>query len=156
MEQAPTNRIRELREDRAWSLRDLEQRSGITHTKLHRIETGTTAPDYNDLKKIAKAFDIRISGLLIDEDVELRVDEFGQDILDLLTQIPAPERPDVLLAARHVARAVTGIAASRSSAALNGDPELVSKLAHRWNTLQDSDRPYALDLWNIAKLGRSP
>lgn len=150
------NRIKELREERAWSLRELDQQSGISHTKLHRIETGATAPDFNDLKRIAKAFNVRLSTLLNDEDVEVRLDEFGAELLDLLAGIPIDQRPDVLLAAHHVARAVTGIAASRSAAALRGDPDLVDRLAQRWNTLQDGDRTYALDLWNIAKLGNQP
>lgn len=137
-------------------MRDLEKKSGITHTKLHRIETGATAPDFNDLRRIAKAFGVRISALLNDEDVEFRADEFGDDILDLLKSIPTEQRPDVLVAAQHVARAVTGIAAGRSAAALYGDPTLVDKLAHKWNNLNESDRAYALDLWNIAKLGAQP
>jgi transcriptional regulator with XRE-family HTH domain len=151
------NRIHALRNAHrpALSLRDLAQRTGgrITHTKLQRIETGATPPDFNDLKIIANALGIRVSGLLNDEDVEVRVDEFGAELLDLLATIPNDQRADVLLAAQHVARAVTGMAASRSAAALRGEPALVDKLAQRWNTLQDSDRSYALDLWNIAKLG---
>lgn len=157
MEPEYPNRIQALRQAQSppWSLRDLEQRTNkrITHSKLHRIETGATAPDFDDLKIIANAFGVRISALLNDQDVELRIDDFGRDLLDLLAEVPKDQRADVLLAARHVARAVTGIAASRSAAALRGEPTLVDQLAERWNTFSEDERPRALDLWNIARLG---
>lgn len=157
MEPEYPNRIHALRHTQrpVWSLRDLEQRTGkrITHTKLHRIETGATPPDFNDLRIIANAFGVRISVLLNDEDMEVRLDEFGGKMLDLLAAIPGEQRENVVLAAQHVARAVTGIAATRSAAALLGDPILVDQLANRWNSLDENSRPRALELLNIAQLG---
>lgn len=153
MSEEHPNRIKELRDARGWSLRELDEHSGITHTKLHRIETGATPADISDLRKIARALDVKISALLNDDDVEMRADNFAAGLLDIMKQIPSEVRADVIIAAHAVVRTARGIAAQHSS--LEGNPNQVAQLAETWNRFRDAERGEALDLWKIAKLGRT-
>jgi transcriptional regulator with XRE-family HTH domain len=51
--------IKELRELKAWSLRDLAARSGITATSICHIETGKTANPKPSIKqKLSAAFNL--------------------------------------------------------------------------------------------------
>ena len=54
-------RIRELREARGLTQRDLEDRTGLTHNHISRIENGNYNVSLDTLSKIAAALDAEIS-----------------------------------------------------------------------------------------------
>lgn len=61
-------RLREWREARKWSKRDLQQASGISRFQTARIENGHDVPDVEMLKRYACALEIPVSTLLNDCD----------------------------------------------------------------------------------------
>ena len=57
-------RIRQLRESRRWTKRDLAKRAGISYGYLWRLEDGRQDPTLTVLEKLAKAFGVRVARLL--------------------------------------------------------------------------------------------
>ena len=55
--------IKTVRKKTRVSLRSLEKRTGMSRSKLHRIETGAVDPRLSELELIAKALHVRISDL---------------------------------------------------------------------------------------------
>ncbi len=55
--------VKKAREQRDVSLRALAQRTGLSRSKLHRIEKGERDPGISELELIAKALHVRISDL---------------------------------------------------------------------------------------------
>ena len=53
-------RLREWRERRGLSLRELAQRAGVSFTTCHRIEVQKISPTVTVLERLANALDIRI------------------------------------------------------------------------------------------------
>lgn len=61
-----TLRVRELREARRWSLRELARRAGLRPASLSAIERGqTTGIDFETLEKLAKALEVDPGYLLV-------------------------------------------------------------------------------------------
>jgi len=60
------NTIKELREIRGWSIRDLSERSGVARSNIWEQENKNSHPELRSLAKIADAFDGRPSELLDD------------------------------------------------------------------------------------------
>jgi len=58
--------IRELREIRGWSIRDLSERSGVARGNIWEQENKNSRPSLRSLAKIAAAFDAKPSELLDD------------------------------------------------------------------------------------------
>jgi len=58
--------IRELREIRGWSIRDLSERAGVARAPICEYENNNQRPSLSSLAKIAAAFDARPSELLDD------------------------------------------------------------------------------------------
>jgi len=58
--------IRELREIRGWSIRDLSERSGVGRANICEYENCNQYPSLSSLAKIAAAFDAKPSELLDD------------------------------------------------------------------------------------------
>jgi len=58
--------IRELREIRGWSIRDLSERSGVARAPICEYENNNQHPSLRSLAKIAAAFNARPSELLDD------------------------------------------------------------------------------------------
>src|SRR6185437_1477206 len=50
--------IREMREQKSLSQRDVETRTGLLRTYISRVENGYTVPSIETLEKIARAFDV--------------------------------------------------------------------------------------------------
>jgi transcriptional regulator with XRE-family HTH domain len=146
------NRIRELREDRGWSLRDLEQRCKINFNTLSRLETGASPLDYDKMKRISAAFQLPASALLNDEDVEFRLDETGTEFKRVLSDIPYGEQAATLQVARDLVRIVVATAAQRSAGALRGEARQVGALADIWNGFGEEQRDRALDILKVAGL----
>lgn len=140
----PQNRIRELREARHLSLRDLAQKANMDVNKVHRLETDAVKLDLESMRRIGRALGVPASALLLDDDVEMRADEQGAAILRELSGIPETERQSVLMMARDLVRIVKGSAASLSAAALDGDRAQVGQLAETWNTFTPEARERAL------------
>lgn len=68
-------RLRELRGD--ISLREIERRSGVSHTYISSLEKGADprsgnvrAPSIDVLSKLAKCYDVRLSELLYDAELD--------------------------------------------------------------------------------------
>lgn len=55
--------LKEIREQRKISLKQLERKTNIVKSTLHRIETEKTSPNLIQLEKIAKGLKIRIGDL---------------------------------------------------------------------------------------------
>ena len=53
--------VRELREKRGWSQRDLAKLTGMTQPAIARLEAGGTTPTLPILERIANAFDSTLS-----------------------------------------------------------------------------------------------
>ena len=56
----PLLRLREWREARALSIRELAQRAGVAHVTVIRIEKGRVSPTVEMLGKLAKALNINV------------------------------------------------------------------------------------------------
>lgn len=59
-------RLRELREQKSWSQREIEIRSGLQRAYLSRVENGHTIPTVETLEKWAKALELPIYRLFYD------------------------------------------------------------------------------------------
>ncbi|MDJ0978176.1 MAG: XRE family transcriptional regulator [Erythrobacter sp.] len=59
-------RLRVMRHDRDWNLKDLSERSGIAISTLSKIENGTLALSYDRLIKVAQAFGLSLSEFITD------------------------------------------------------------------------------------------
>ena len=58
------DRIRALRESKAYQQTDFAKKIDVTNVTLSRYETGERKPDYNTLQKIADYFEVSIDYLL--------------------------------------------------------------------------------------------
>lgn len=63
-------RIKKIRNDKNYSLRDLASKVDLSASFLSQIEQGKASPSIENLKKIANALDVRVSYLIEDEDVK--------------------------------------------------------------------------------------
>ena len=61
-------RLRELRRHRVLSMRDLEQRSGVSYNTIWRLENGLTGAHPRTLRKLADVLDVDPSELLKEEE----------------------------------------------------------------------------------------
>ena len=59
-------RLRELREQKRWSQREIENRSGLQRAYLSRVENGHTIPTVETLEKWAKALEVPMYRLFYD------------------------------------------------------------------------------------------
>lgn len=146
------NRLRELRDRRGWSIRDLAERTRIDFNALSRMERDAQAMDTTRMRVIAKALDVKMSELLNDEDVEFRADERSMELLSELNEVPATERTALLVASRELMRVARGLAAQASAAALGGESRQVGQLADIWNSFDHGKRQRALDLLRASGL----
>lgn len=60
-----TYKIRELRNIKGYSLRQLEQLSGVSKTEINDIENGKINPTIETLKLIAKALEVELTELIV-------------------------------------------------------------------------------------------
>jgi transcriptional regulator with XRE-family HTH domain len=58
-------RLRELREERVLSLRELEERSGVSHNTIWRIEDGRQGAHPRTVRKLAEALGVPPSELTV-------------------------------------------------------------------------------------------
>lgn len=56
-------RIAELREQKAWSQNDLEQKSGVSRVMIGKYERGDASPSIDAAKRIADAFGVSLDYL---------------------------------------------------------------------------------------------
>lgn len=64
-------RLKDLREKKKWSLRELEAYTNIDNSELSRYESGFVNPQLSSLYKLSQAFGITLSKLLdIEKDVQ--------------------------------------------------------------------------------------
>ena len=57
-------RLKELRENKKWTLRDLEARTNIDNSELSKYELGYISPQLLTLYKLSQAYGITLSKLL--------------------------------------------------------------------------------------------
>ena len=77
-------RVRSLRKARGWSQLELAQRVGLSDAWISRIENAIVpSPRYDDLMKLAGAFDISIAELLGEDRDAIR------ELVDQITDDPA-------------------------------------------------------------------
>ncbi len=58
-------KLRELREERALSMRDLAERSGVTHQTIYRIENGQRQAQPRTVRHLAEALGVEPRELLV-------------------------------------------------------------------------------------------
>ena len=58
-------RLRQLRKAKKWSLLELSLRANINHNYLCDLENGRRNPSLEMLEKLAKAFEITLSSLVL-------------------------------------------------------------------------------------------
>jgi transcriptional regulator with XRE-family HTH domain len=78
-------RLRELRSQRRWRLKDLAQRSGLSIPYLSDLERGRTNPSLTTLQTLARAYGISVNDLLSPVDFygERSRASFPQGLLEL-------------------------------------------------------------------------
>ena len=59
-------RLRELRRQRVLSMRELEERSGVSYNTIWRLENGLTGAQPRTIRRLAKALDVDPTELLGD------------------------------------------------------------------------------------------
>ena len=59
------NRIRELRENRAWSRVELARRAGVGYAALQKWEDGTNEISLDQAQRVARALGVRIADLVV-------------------------------------------------------------------------------------------
>ena len=57
-------RLKELRRERVLSLRELEEKSGVSYNTIWRIEDGRQGAHPRTIRKLADARDVRPSGFI--------------------------------------------------------------------------------------------
>ena len=62
------HRLRELRKHNVLSMRELEERSGVSYNTIWRLETGKTGAQPRTIRKIARALGVEPSELLRTEE----------------------------------------------------------------------------------------
>lgn len=63
-----TERLRELRWRRVLSMRDLEERSGVSHNTIWQIESGRQGAHPRTIRKLAEALGVEPEELLKEEE----------------------------------------------------------------------------------------
>ena len=63
-----TERLRELRRRRVLSMRDLQERSGVSHNTIWRIESGRQGAHPRTIRKLAEALGVEPEELLKEEE----------------------------------------------------------------------------------------
>jgi transcriptional regulator with XRE-family HTH domain len=59
-------KLKEMREDRAYSMRDLAELAGVHYNTIHRIEHGQGSVHPRTLRKLAEAFGVEPRALRVD------------------------------------------------------------------------------------------
>lgn len=54
-------KVRQLREERQWSQKELAKRTGMSQPAIARFEAGGTTPTLTVLDRMARAFDMRLT-----------------------------------------------------------------------------------------------
>lgn len=147
----PPNRIAELREHYRLSIRDLAEKLGWDHNRLHRLETGASRLDVETMRIIASKLGLKPSALLNDEDVELRASEQGQEILSLLQSVPPGHWLDFLKIARELLNLVQIMAAQNAPGVLAGETRQIGELRDVWNNFDETSRDRALALLKLVR-----
>lgn len=62
------HRLRELRKHNVLSMRELEERSGVSYNTIWRLETGKTGAQPRTIRKIARALGVEPSELVRTEE----------------------------------------------------------------------------------------
>jgi transcriptional regulator with XRE-family HTH domain len=151
MPERPPNRIAELRERYGFSVRDLAEKLGWDHNKLHRLETGASRLDVETMRIVAAKLGLKPSVLLNDADVELRADQDGQEILALLQAVPRERWLDFLVVARQLLDLVHVMAAQKTAGALAGESRQIGELREAWNSFDDSGRDRVLAMLKLVQ-----
>ena len=58
-------KVRQLREEKDWSQRELARRSDVNNTQIIKLESGIVSQTITTLRKLAKEFDLTV-GQLVD------------------------------------------------------------------------------------------
>ncbi|MGW2696134.1 helix-turn-helix domain-containing protein [Streptomyces sp. NPDC001296] len=56
--------LRELRDERGWSRKDLAERSGLSYPYISQLENGDREPSFDTLTKLAETFGLAVDALL--------------------------------------------------------------------------------------------
>jgi transcriptional regulator with XRE-family HTH domain len=80
------NRIKELRQEKGWSMRELAARASTTGSTINKLEKGYTTLDVNWMERLAKAFDVSAEEIMRKSKVASLTDDaeiYEPDDLDL-------------------------------------------------------------------------
>ncbi len=93
-------RIRKLRQIKGWTQQELGERAEISYKYLGDIERGKENPTVNVLVKIADAFEIELSELLLSEQGTGSRKQIKTEITEILDVLPDDVLKKILLVLR--------------------------------------------------------
>jgi transcriptional regulator with XRE-family HTH domain len=152
VQKQPPNRVAELRQMRGLSQTDLGTLCRMGKSSIARVENGESGMDLADMRAIARALRVKASELLVESDVEIRLDPGARTALEGL----GPEEINMVMqAAAGIARLVKRLSPTRG-AALTGDPETTTRMADMWNEMDIFDQANVLGIVQAARNFRPP
>lgn len=109
--------LKELREQRGWSLRELAEKSGLSNGYISLLENGRVeSPSVTVLGKLAKAFAVPLDELLRAAGVETEPASTGEvdpQLVSALRRLDSGARAEVLTFANYLAERPRGRRRSR-------------------------------------------
>lgn len=100
----PPNRIRELRLKRGLSQTVLGERVGLTQGQVGHLENGARNLTLEWMKRIARAMDVSVAELLIDEDNPDRLDPEERQLVEAMRRVAGPARQHMKAMAQAIAQ----------------------------------------------------
>lgn len=88
----PSNRIRDFRLARGWSMEDLAMRAGTDRQRIYQLEHGNARLNEDWMRRLATAFDIAPVDLLAPEDHGIILTDKELTIINMLRALPADKQ----------------------------------------------------------------
>ena len=110
------DQIRQWRLARKVTQSELEQKAGLSHNTVSRIECGSVSPRIDTLDRIAQSLDVSVEQLqfqqpkseISESQSRYQVNENTADLVAALEQIPEPKRRDLLRTFMDLVRIAAG------------------------------------------------
>ena len=95
---------------------ELEQKAGLSHNAVSRIECGSVSPRIDTIERIARALEVSVEQLqfqppaskIAESQPRYDVEERAADLMSALKQIPEPKRGNLLRTFMDLVRIAAG------------------------------------------------
>lgn len=144
------NRLKELRTERGLSLDALAHVSGVSRNSINAIENRTAEMTFTKARQLAPHLGVKPSGLMVDEDVELRASADTAEILEVIADVDEDDRMAVIEAAHNTVMMAKRLAGRMAKLPLQGDADLLMQFAGIWNRMDDGGRKRMLGVAEVA------